>query len=195
VLLLDEPLSALDAKVRLQLREQIRTLQQQLGTTTLFVTHDQEEALSMADRVGVMSNGQLEQIAAPDELYTDPATAFVAEFVGVMNRIPGELQSGGQVTVMGSTVPVRGHVPDETMVDVLVRPEDLHMEIVANGNGIVTTRTFLGSVTRVGVQLSGDIAVRVDRPSTESAALSPGESVSVSLPPGQPVLVSPRRAD
>src|SRR5690349_18663206 len=96
VLLLDEPLSALDAKVRLQLREQIRTLQQQLGTTTLFVTHDQEEALSMADRVGVMSKGRLEQIAAPDELYTDPATAFVAEFVGVMNRVPGELQSGGQ---------------------------------------------------------------------------------------------------
>jgi putative spermidine/putrescine transport system ATP-binding protein len=96
VLLLDEPLSALDAKVRLQLREQIRTLQQQLGTTTLFVTHDQEEALSMADRVGVMNNGRLEQLAAPDELYTDPATAFVAEFVGVMNRIPGELQAGGQ---------------------------------------------------------------------------------------------------
>jgi putative spermidine/putrescine transport system ATP-binding protein len=94
--LLDEPLSALDAKVRLQLREQIRTLQQRLGTTTLFVTHDQEEALSMADRVGVMSNGRLEQIAAPDELYTDPATAFVAEFVGVMNRIPGELQAGDQ---------------------------------------------------------------------------------------------------
>ena len=89
VLLLDEPLSALDAKVRLQLREQIRTLQQRLGTTTLFVTHDQEEALSMADRVGVMSNGKLEQIAAPDELYDHPATAFVAEFVGVMNRLPG----------------------------------------------------------------------------------------------------------
>src|SRR5690349_19765078 len=193
VLLLDEPLSALDAKVRLQLREQIRALQQRLGTTTLFVTHDQEEALSMADRVGVMSKGRLEQIAAPDELYTDPATAFVAEFVGVMNRVPGELQAGGQVTVLGSTVPVRGHVPDETAVDVLVRPEGLNLEIVADGNGIVTTRTFLGSVTRVGVQLSGDVAVQVDRPSTESAALAPGESVSVSLP-AQPVLVTARRA-
>jgi putative spermidine/putrescine transport system ATP-binding protein len=193
VLLLDEPLSALDAKVRLQLREQIRLLQQQLGTTTLFVTHDQEEALSMADRVGVMSRGRLEQIAAPDELYSDPATAFVAEFVGVMNRIPGEIQAGGQVTLLGSTVPTRGHVPDETAIDVLVRPEGLDMEIVANGNGIVTTRTFLGSVTRVGVQLSGDVAVQVDRPSAESAALAPGESVAVSVPPGQPVLVSPRR--
>ena len=108
MLLLDEPLSALDAKVRLQLREQIRTLQQRLGTTTLFVTHDQEEALSMADRVGVMRQGKLEQIAAPDELYEDPATAFVAEFVGIMNRIPGELQGSGTVSVLGGTVPVRG---------------------------------------------------------------------------------------
>src|SRR5262245_16129207 len=179
VLLLDEPLSALDAKVRLQLREQIRTLQQQLGTTTLFVPHDPEDALSRADRVGVMSQGRLEQIAAPDELYTDPATAFVAEFVGVMNRIPGELQPGGQVTVLGTTVPVRGHVPDETAVDVLVRPEGLRLEIVENGNGIVTTRTFLGSVTRVHVRLSGDIAVQVDQPSAESAALAPGAPVAV----------------
>jgi len=192
VLLLDEPLSALDAKVRLQLREQIRTLQQRLGTTTLFVTHDQEEALSMADRVGVMREGRLEQIAAPDELYTDPATAFVAEFVGVMNRIPGELQAGGQVTALGGTLPVRGHRPEETAVDVLVRPEGLRLEVVENGNGIVTTRTFLGSVTRVGVQLSGDIAVQVDRPSAEAAALAPGASVEVSLP-AQPVLVAPRR--
>src|ERR1017187_1970793 len=95
VLLLDEPLSALDAKVRLQLREQIRSLQQRLGTTTLFVTHDQEEALSMADRVGVMGDGTLEQIASPSELYAHPATAFVAEFVGIMNRIPSELLSRG----------------------------------------------------------------------------------------------------
>ena len=94
VLLLDEPLSALDAKVRLQLREQIRTLQQRLGTTTLFVTHDQEEALSMADRVGVMRAGKLEQVAAPDELYDRPATAFVAEFVGTMNRLPGRAGVG-----------------------------------------------------------------------------------------------------
>ena len=192
VLLLDEPLSALDAKVRLQLREQIRTLQQRLGTTTLFVTHDQEEALSMADRVGVMREGRLEQIAAPDELYTDPATAFVAEFVGVMNRIPGELQAGDQVTALGGTLPVRGHRPVQTAVDVLVRPEGLRLEVVENGNGIVTTRTFLGSVTRVGVQLSGDVAVQVDRPSAEAAALAPGASVEVSLP-AQPVLVAPRR--
>src|SRR5258708_6166611 len=79
VLLLDEPLSALDAKVRLQLREQTRSLQQRLGITTLFVTHDQEEALSRADRVGVMKDGRFEQVAAPDQLYARPATAFVAQ--------------------------------------------------------------------------------------------------------------------
>jgi putative spermidine/putrescine transport system ATP-binding protein len=200
VLLLDEPLSALDAKVRLQLREQIRTLQQRLGTTTLFVTHDQEEALSMADRVGVMRQGRLEQIAAPDELYDDPATVFVAEFVGIMNRIPGELRTDGTVTVLGSMAPVKSQEPAETgadggdrAVDVLVRPEGLTLQVAEHGNSIVTTRTFLGSVTRVGVLLDGDIAVQVDKPSSEAAALAPGASVSVSLP-GQPVLVAPRRA-
>ncbi len=148
VLLLDEPLSALDAKVRLQLREQIRTLQQRLGTTTLFVTHDQEEALSMADRVGVMRQGKLEQIAAPDELYEDPATAFVAEFVGIMNRIPGELQGSDTVSELGGTDPVRSAgeqsaaeaAGGDRNVDVLVRPEGLTMQVGQNGNGIVTTR-------------------------------------------------------
>jgi putative spermidine/putrescine transport system ATP-binding protein len=194
VLLLDEPLSALDAKVRLQLREQIRTLQQRLGTTTLFVTHDQEEALSMADRVGVMSQGKLEQIAKPDELYDKPATAFVAEFVGIMNRLPGELQGGGTVIALDKTVPVMNQNADVSPgpVDVLVRPEGLHMEVIDNGNGIVTTRTFLGSVTRVGVLLSGDFSVQVDRSSSEAATLAPGTSVQVTLPP-EPVLVAPRR--
>jgi putative spermidine/putrescine transport system ATP-binding protein len=196
VLLLDEPLSALDAKVRLQLREQIRTLQQQLGTTTMFVTHDQEEALSMADRVGVMRHGQLEQIAAPDELYEHPATAFVAEFVGVMNRIPAELGEGGMVTCVSCTVPVNGDsvrdLGGDSAVDVLVRPEGLTMEVAESGNGIVTTKTFLGSVTRVGVLLSGNVTVQIDKPSAEAAALAPGRSVSVTLPP-EPVLVAPRR--
>ena len=194
VLLLDEPLSALDAKVRLQLREQIRTLQQRLGTTTMFVTHDQEEALSMADRVGVMRQGKLEQIAAPDVLYDDPATAFVAEFVGVMNRIPAELQADGMVTALGSTAPVKGDSARDLgagAVDILVRPEGMAMAVIENGNGIVTIRTFLGSVTRVAVLLSGEVTVQIDKPSTEAAALAPGTSVSVTLPP-EPVLVAPR---
>ena len=126
VLLLDEPLSALDAKVRLQLREQIRSLQQRLGTTTLFVTHDQEEALSMADRVGVMRGGRLEQIATPDELYDRPATPFVAEFVGIMNRIPASL-----LELLGASALAADLVPHPQRpaagVDVLVRPEGLRL--------------------------------------------------------------------
>ena len=148
VLLLDEPLSALDAKVRLQLREQIRTLQQRLGTTTLFVTHDQEEALSMANRVGVMRAGKLEQVAEPAELYSRPATAFVAEFVGTMNRLPAELSGDGRTaTVLGVTVPVQDGGPAAGPADALIRPENLTVTPAEGGDGIVTGRTFLGAVT------------------------------------------------
>jgi putative spermidine/putrescine transport system ATP-binding protein len=194
VLLLDEPLSALDAKVRLQLREQIRALQQRLGTTTLFVTHDQEEALSMADRVGVMKDGKLEQVAEPSKLYDQPATAFVAEFVGTMNRIPGELQGSNDVSALGVVVPVHGETASGLSgdVDVLVRPEGLEIVVQADGNGIVSHKTFLGSVTRVSVLLSGDVSVKVDQPSTVAAAMSPGTSVQVSLP-AVPVIVAERR--
>ena len=195
VLLLDEPLSALDAKVRLQLREQIRALQQRLGTTTLFVTHDQEEALSMSDRVGVMKDGKLEQIATPSELYSEPATAFVAEFVGTMNRIPGRLDGpGDQVSALGQTVPVTGGAADALAgdVDVLVRPEGLNIAAGPNGNGIVADRTFHGSTTRISVLLDGDHMVKVDQPSTVAAGLPPGTSVQISLP-GSAVLVSERR--
>ena len=100
VLLLDEPLSALDAKVRVQLRDEIRRIQLEVGTTALFVTHDQEEALAVADRVGVMNAGRLEQLAPPAELYTAPATPFVAEFVGLSNPVPATVR-GGRVEVLG----------------------------------------------------------------------------------------------
>jgi putative spermidine/putrescine transport system ATP-binding protein len=193
VLLLDEPLSALDAKVRLQLREQIRSVQQRLGITTVFVTHDQEEALSMADRVGVMKDGKLDQIALPDQLYANPATAFVAEFVGTMNRIPGELTDTDQVRALGAVVPVHGQRPEAGVreVDVLVRPEGLRIEAVPGGNGIVTHRSFLGSVSRISVRLSGDVSIKVDRPSVDAGAFVPGESVQISLP-GAAVLVAER---
>ena len=202
VLLLDEPLSALDAKVRLQLREQIRTLQQRLGTTTIFVTHDQEEALSMADRVGVMRDGRLEQVADPSELYSRPATAFVAEFVGTMNRLPGELAGPGTVTVLGVSCAVIGNggagsppIEDGLMsgpVDVLVRPEGLTVAAAEGGNGIVSGRTFLGATTRVAVLLSSDTEVRIDVLSAAASAMPPGTSVQVGLPP-TPVLVAPRQ--
>jgi putative spermidine/putrescine transport system ATP-binding protein len=192
VLLLDEPLSALDAKVRLQLREQIRTLQQRLGTTTIFVTHDQEEALSMADRVGVMNKGKLEQVAEPSELYTRPATAFVAEFVGTMNRLPAEVAGPGTVTVLGTSCAVIADIPTSGPVDVLVRPEGLTVVPASGGNGIVSGRTFLGAVTRLAVLLSGDTEVRVDVPSATALAMAPGTSVQVGLPPTA-VLVAPRQ--
>jgi putative spermidine/putrescine transport system ATP-binding protein len=190
VLLLDEPLSALDAKVRLQLREQIRSLQQRLGTTTLFVTHDQEEALSMADRVGVMREGRLEQIATPDELYDRPATPFVAEFVGIMNRIPaGLLQMLGASALAADLVP-RPERP-AAGVDVLVRPEGLRLAASPAGNGIVVSRTFLGQLTRVSVRLSPDVVVQVDQQSTKAAGIAPGDPVDVSLA-GAPVLIAER---
>jgi putative spermidine/putrescine transport system ATP-binding protein len=194
VLLLDEPLSALDAKVRLQLREQIRTLQQRLGTTTLFVTHDQEEALSMADRVGVMRAGKLEQVAEPAALYSRPATAFVAEFVGTMNRLPAELSGDGKVaTVLGAAVPVQDGGPSGGPADALIRPENLTVTPAEDGDGIVTGRTFLGAVTRVAVRLSGDTEVAVDVPSTAALPMAPGTAVRVSLP-SAPVLVAPRES-
>jgi len=192
VLLLDEPLSALDAKVRLQLREQIRTLQQRLGTTTLFVTHDQEEALSMSDRVGVMRAGRLEQLAEPAELYSRPATAFVAEFVGTMNRLPAELGGGGTVvTVLGATVPAQEGAPASGPVDALIRPESLTVAAAEDGNGIVTARTFLGAVSRVAVRLSGDTEVAVDVSSAVALEMVPGTAVQVGVP-AVPVLVAPR---
>ncbi len=169
-------------------------MQQRLGTTTLFVTHDQEEALSMADRVGVMKDGKLEQIAAPDHLYAQPATAFVAEFVGTMNRIPAELAGTGEVRALGTLVPVHGERPADgtAAVDVLVRPEGLKIDAVPGGNGIVTDRTFLGSVSRISVRLSGDVTVKVDHPSAAAGQFAPGESVQIGLP-GAPVLVTQRR--
>ena len=194
VLLLDEPLSALDAKVRLQLREQIRTLQQRLGTTTLFVTHDQEEALSMADRVGVMRAGKLEQVAEPADLYSRPATAFVAEFVGTMNRLPAELSGDGKTaTVLGITVPVQDGGPASGPADALIRPENLTVTPAEGGDGIVTGRTFLGAVTRVAVRLSGDTEIAVDVSSTAALPMAPGTAVRVSLPTA-PVLVAARES-
>ncbi|MGY1754266.1 ABC transporter ATP-binding protein [Blastococcus sp. SYSU D01042] len=186
VLLLDEPLSALDAQVRVQLREEIRRIQLELGTTTVFVTHDQAEALSVADRVGVMRAGRLEQVAGPDELYERPATAFVAEFVGTMNRLPATTSSGA-VEVLGVRRPAAGSVPSGP-VEALVRPEAL--VVTAGGPGRVVTRTFSGASTRLLVALPGGLEVRADLASADSQHLTPGTAVQV-VPAERPVLVVP----
>ncbi|MER8007902.1 ABC transporter ATP-binding protein [Streptomyces sp. NPDC094149] len=192
VLLLDEPLSALDAKVRLTLREEIRRLQQELGITTLFVTHDQEEALSIADRVAVMHAGRLEQCAEPAELYGRPATAFVAEFVGTMSRIPGHLDAG-TVEVLGMRLPAEGTLPQVSEVDVLVRPEAVRVEADATGGATVIATAFLGASTRLTVRLADGTEVKADLSTHEAAALGAGAAVRVSLPE-RPVLVAERTA-
>ncbi len=193
VLLLDEPLSALDAKVRVQLREQIRALQRRLSITTVFVTHDQDEALSMADRVAVMRSGKLEQVAPPAELYDNPQTAFVAEFVGTMNRLPAKVVSPGKVAVLNREVAARGVHANATGQDVhvLVRPEGLAISIVPGANGIVTAVTFRGAQSRVDVLLWADVAVKVDMPSTEAIGMTVGSSVDIKLLPDE-VLVDAR---
>ena len=187
VLLLDEPLSALDAKVRTQLREEIRRVQVEVGRTTVFVTHDQEEALAIADRVGVMSNGRLEQIAAPQELYERPRTRFVAEFVGLTNRLQAEV-NGDAATVLGSRIPVlEGSVTDRQGL-ALVRPEALGIAPHADGNGFVITRSFLGSLSRITCRLDTGEEVVVQSSSSEAAELVPGGRVQVT-PRALPVLV------
>ncbi|MEV5986279.1 ABC transporter ATP-binding protein [Streptomyces sp. NPDC052051] len=190
VLLLDEPLSALDAKVRLTLREEIRRLQQELGITTLFVTHDQEEALSMADRVAVMRAGRLEQCAAPAELYGRPATPFVAEFVGTMNRLPGR-HTSGVVEVLGQRLPVDGDAPAAAEVDVLVRPEAVQVAADGEGDARVVATAFLGATVRLTVRLADGTEVRADLRAHEAAGLTAGAGVRVSLPQ-RPVLVAER---
>ncbi|MFF7475433.1 ATP-binding cassette domain-containing protein [Streptomyces sp. NPDC008092] len=190
VLLLDEPLSALDAKVRLSLREEIRRLQQELGITTLFVTHDQEEALSIADRVAVMRAGRLEQCAEPAELYGRPATAFVAEFVGTMSRIPGTVKDG-TVEVLGQRLPADGQAPGAGEVDVLVRPEAVQVRADGAGTATVVATAFLGAVVRVTVRLADGTEAKADLPAHDAAELGAGSAVTVSLPE-RPVLVAPR---
>ena len=161
VLLLDEPLSALDAKIRVSLRDEIRAIQKRLGITTIYVTHDQEEAMSLSDRVVVMSEGRMEQVGTPFEIYNFPRTTFVATFVGTLNAIHGLLAEGSNDTVMvdGQPVkladPVTGKRPGEGVV-LNVRPERLVLNQTGSENqikGVIESVTFLGAIVRVGVKL------------------------------------------
>ncbi|MFT4164577.1 MAG: ABC transporter ATP-binding protein [Microlunatus sp.] len=200
VLLLDEPLSALDAKVRVQLREQIRYIQQTEGTTTLLVTHDQEEALTMADRVGVMNLGKMEQLGTPEEVYLNPATAFVSAFVGVVNRIPAQVQ-GNEVAVLGQALSLNpGSVVRSGVGHALVRPEDLAVEPSSDsasagpGSGTVTEAILRGPVTSLVVELGGVGPIRIDLPTHQAEAIGVGGQVRVS-PRSAGVLVDVADAD
>jgi putative spermidine/putrescine transport system ATP-binding protein len=192
VLLLDEPLSALDAKVRAQLRDQIRRIQLEVGITTLFVTHDQEEALAIADRVGVMREGKLEQLAPPTDVYSRPATPFVAEFVGLTNRLAGTV-SGGSVSVRGRDLPLVDTSTPAGPVTALVRPEAVTLASDSSGEsgplvGTVIASTFLGATSRVTVDL-GDTTILAQLATSDATALPAGSRVALTIRP-DPVLVS-----
>ena len=196
LLLLDEPLSALDAKVRVQLREEIRRIQTALGITTIYVTHDQEEALSISDRVAVLSKGQIEQIGTPAEIYGSPATPFVAQFVGTMNRIESTVSrdTPGTVDSSGVRIPVaaaQGRRPGERVL-LLVRPETVELEAATeNGglSGVVVSHTFLGSVTRVRVE-AGKSEWTADMSGERAAALPIGSRVGIRFPTDSAKLLS-----
>ncbi|NMC46725.1 MAG: ABC transporter ATP-binding protein [Chloroflexi bacterium] len=162
VLLLDEPLSALDAEVRVALRGEIRRIQSELAITTVYVTHDQEEALSISDKVVVMENGIIQQVGTPQEIYRAPQTRFVATFIGTANQFFGKVS--GKTNVSCETLNINcgkvGDLRDGEKVVVLVRPESIHVTRTVpeknSGNtieGIVETITFHGAVTRLGVNV------------------------------------------
>lgn len=191
VLLLDEPLSALDAKVRVQLRDEIRRIQLEAGTTTVFVTHDQEEALTVADRIGVMNHGCIEQIADPQTLYRCPGSEYVATFIGLTNRLPG-ITNGEEAVVFGQRVPLL-EASKRDASTVLVRPENLVITLAANdGNmvgehGRVDMVHFLGALARVDLTVAagvGHLPVTVQLPANElPAGLTVGSEVVVAPRP------------
>jgi putative spermidine/putrescine transport system ATP-binding protein len=189
MLLLDEPLSALDAKIRVSLRDEIRRIQRELGITTIFVTHDQEEALSMSDRVVVMHQGIADQVGTPFEIYNRPATRFVAEFVGTLNLLDASVidASGGKLQVGAIPVALNRSVSGEagSKISLALRPETVALGR-QNGHGVVlsgriTEVHFLGSVIRVRVNV-GDQLVSLDT-FNRSDAPPPavGEMVEVSV--------------
>jgi putative spermidine/putrescine transport system ATP-binding protein len=180
VLLLDEPLSALDAKVRTQLRDEIRRVQLEVGTTTLFVTHDQEEALAVADRVGVMNQGRLEQLAPPAEVYADPATPFVAEFVGLNNRVPSRV-SGGTALLFGGWVPTLPGSIEDGSGTALLRPEAVTVTADSVGASVVKSVAFLGPVSRVYVEVPDGSVIDAQMSTSQAEGFSPGAPVTVGV--------------
>jgi len=194
LLLLDEPLSALDAKVRARLRHEIKDLQLQVGVTTIMVTHDQEEALTMADRIVVMNEGRIEQVGTPEDIYVRPKSPFVADFVGTMNFLPGTAGPDGQVRLSGVDLETAngndGAAPGEA-VTICIRPEDVLTRGVfpTTPNAIQATvdfLEFLGSFYRVTLKSQGDnpTSFRADFSSNLMRDLDITESrtVTVSLP-------------
>jgi putative spermidine/putrescine transport system ATP-binding protein len=193
VLLLDEPLSALDAKIRVALRKEIRSIQRQLGITTVYVTHDQEEALSLSDRVVVMSEGRIEQIGTPSEIYNFPATPFVASFVGTLNLLQAKVVDPptGGLEIEGQRVRTDRPVVAAagSLVSVALRPESISLgDGTAGANhlkGPLQDVSFLGSIVRIRVGLGQDsTSLSLDRFNDPHMTLPPvGENVTVTFAP------------
>jgi len=200
VLLLDEPLSALDAKVRVSLRNEIRRIQQQLKMTAIYVTHDQEEALAISDRIAVMAKGRIEQLDLPEEIYNNPRTVFAATFVGTSNHFNGLLKSASeglcQVDEQTIHVPPVPNLPDGDQVLVMVRPEEVSIhnaeegaDYSANGAGnqiagVIELRTFLGPFTRFHVRINESTTLTADVPSQQARDYYVAQHVVLSFPPG-----------
>jgi putative spermidine/putrescine transport system ATP-binding protein len=161
VLLLDEPLTALDAKLRESLRVEIDRLLRSLGITSVYVTHDQGEAMALGDRIAVMSHGRVEQIGTPQDIYYRPASAFVADFIGTMNRVTGTRENA-VLRLPGGALTLPSHAPASEHA--LFRPEDVRIVEPARGalRGTVVSAFFLGNLTRVVVDLGGAQSVIVD---------------------------------
>ncbi|GAB5479890.1 MAG: putative 2-aminoethylphosphonate ABC transporter ATP-binding protein [Marinobacter nauticus] len=188
LLLLDEPLSALDAKVRHHLRSEIRSLQKQLGVTTIMVTHDQEEALAMADRVVVMNNGVIEQVGTPLDIYQQPASAFVASFIGAMNFFDSAPVNGQRVRLGNRELDLVRPLPaTPDGIRLAIRPEDVHLLPQGDGEweGQVQAMDYLGAFIRTHVRLHGvelDLVVDVDPRSARQLELRVGGAVCLNLP-------------
>ncbi len=189
VLLLDEPLSALDAKIRVSLRAEIRAIQRELGITTIFVTHDQEEALSMSDRIVVMNEGRAEQIGTPFEIYNKPATRFVAQFVGTLSTLDATVMDANTGTVMLADATINGlkldgSLPKGSPVTLALRPESLSFKATDGDvslSGKIVDVDFLGAVIRIKLGIGND-KISLDTfndPSTPPPLI--GETVSVSF--------------
>lgn len=195
LLLLDEPLSALDAQVRLHLRHQIKQLQQRLGLTTILVTHDQEEALTMADRVVVMNGGRIEQVAIPTALYQEPHTPFVASFVGKMNFLRGDVTGKRTLRIGESqfTLPdTLDALAEGTSVTACFRPEDVRLSRGGGAEGEIFPTTissieFLGPFWRAILKVpklgSGDVIADFSSNDTRDLALRAGGTIAITLPP------------
>jgi iron(III) transport system ATP-binding protein len=200
LLLLDEPLSALDALVRAHLREEIKALQRRLGITTIMVTHDQEEALSIADRVVVMNRGRIEQVGSPDAVYRHPDTLFVAGFVGRMNALPGIIADDGTIRIgdVRLAADAATRFTAGTRVQICLRPEDVLPDDMhhAGTRLIATVRgiEYLGSIARAALDAQGlPLTVEVQDTALRRLQLRPGAVIEVVVPPDR-VLLFPRDA-